>query len=110
MCTVCFAEDLNTDLAKIRAVCTNLLGSGAMADDKTESGGDRAHYLRRHAAGRHCREELSQSTARFDDYGRHSETEPQASADARVLGDPLRQNLPGHEAILYLAQPCHVGA
>jgi hypothetical protein len=37
MCTVCFAEDLNTDLAKTRAVCTNLLGSGAMADDKTES-------------------------------------------------------------------------
>jgi hypothetical protein len=35
---VCFAEDLDADLANTRAICTNLLGSGAVADDKTESG------------------------------------------------------------------------
>jgi hypothetical protein len=32
---ICFAEDLDADLG---AICTNLLGCGAMADDKTESG------------------------------------------------------------------------
>jgi hypothetical protein len=95
---ICLAEDLDADLAKTRAICTNLLGCGAVADDKTEVIG--VHYLPRHGAGLHCREELSQSTARFSDYGRHSETEPQASAEARVMGDPLRQDLPGYEAIL----------
>lgn len=35
---VCFEEDLPTDLQRTRDICTNLLGSGAVADDKTESG------------------------------------------------------------------------
>jgi hypothetical protein len=35
---VCFAEDVDADLAKTRNICTSLLGSGAVADDKTESG------------------------------------------------------------------------
>jgi hypothetical protein len=35
---VCFSEDVNAELAKTRNICTSLLGSGAMADDKTESG------------------------------------------------------------------------
>jgi hypothetical protein len=35
---ICFAGDLDADLVKTRAICTNLLGCGAVADDKTESG------------------------------------------------------------------------
>jgi hypothetical protein len=35
---VCFVGDLDTDLSRTRAICTSLLGSGAVADDKTESG------------------------------------------------------------------------
>ena len=35
---VCFAEDVDTDLRKTRDICTSLLGSGAVADDKTEIG------------------------------------------------------------------------
>jgi hypothetical protein len=35
---VCFASDLEKDLVKARHVCTDLLGSGAVADDKTEKG------------------------------------------------------------------------
>ena len=35
---VCFAEDVEKDLAKTREICTSLLGSGAVADDKTETG------------------------------------------------------------------------
>ena len=35
---VCFAEDVDEDLRVTRAVCTDLLGSGAVADDKTEVG------------------------------------------------------------------------
>jgi hypothetical protein len=35
---VCFADDLESDLAITRGVCTDLLGSGAVADDKTEHG------------------------------------------------------------------------
>ena len=35
---VCFASDLESDLAITRRVCTDLLGSGAVADDKTEHG------------------------------------------------------------------------
>ena len=35
---VCFAVDLESDLAITRGICTDLLGSGAVADDKTEHG------------------------------------------------------------------------
>lgn len=35
---VCFEKDLHADLAEARRVCTDLLGSGAVADDKTEYG------------------------------------------------------------------------
>ena len=35
---VCFAGDLESDLAITRGICTDLLGSGAVADDKTEHG------------------------------------------------------------------------
>jgi hypothetical protein len=35
---VCFADDLESDLAITRGICTDLLGSGAVADDKTEHG------------------------------------------------------------------------
>ena len=35
---VCFAEDVEEDLARTREICTSLLGSGAVADDKTETG------------------------------------------------------------------------
>ena len=35
---VCFAEDVAQDLVKTRDICTSLLGSGAVADDKTETG------------------------------------------------------------------------
>ena len=35
---VCFADDVEQDLAKTREICTSLLGSGAVADDKTETG------------------------------------------------------------------------
>jgi hypothetical protein len=35
---VCFAEDVDQDLARTRDICTSLLGSGAVADDKTETG------------------------------------------------------------------------
>ena len=35
---VCFVGDVDTDLARTRDICTSLLGSGAVADDKTESG------------------------------------------------------------------------
>ena len=34
----CFAEDVDQDLARTRDICTSLLGSGAVADDKTETG------------------------------------------------------------------------
>jgi hypothetical protein len=34
---VCFAEDLESDLAATRGIWTALLGSGAVADDKTET-------------------------------------------------------------------------
>ena len=32
---MCFAEDVAQDLARTRSTCTSLLGSGAVADDKT---------------------------------------------------------------------------
>lgn len=35
---VCFEEDVESDLCRTRDICTNLLGSGAVADDKTEVG------------------------------------------------------------------------
>ena len=35
---VCFEEDLAEDLVCAREVCTDLLGSSAVADDKTEWG------------------------------------------------------------------------
>lgn len=35
---VCFADEVDTDLATTREICTSLLGSGAVADDKTEKG------------------------------------------------------------------------
>lgn len=35
---ICFADDLDADLAQTRNICTSLLGSGSVADDKTESG------------------------------------------------------------------------
>ena len=35
---VCFEEDISEDLVRARAICTDLLGSSAVADDKTESG------------------------------------------------------------------------
>jgi hypothetical protein len=35
---VCFADTLELDLAITRAICTNLLGPGAVTDDKTEHG------------------------------------------------------------------------
>jgi hypothetical protein len=35
---VCFAEDLEVDLARAKDICTSLLGPGSVADDKTESG------------------------------------------------------------------------
>lgn len=35
---VCFADDVDKDLAEARRICTSLLGSGAVADDKTETG------------------------------------------------------------------------
>ena len=35
---VCFEADMVKDLARAREVCTALLGSSAVADDKTESG------------------------------------------------------------------------
>ena len=35
---VCFEEDLAEDLVRARGVCTDLLGSSAVADDKTEWG------------------------------------------------------------------------
>ena len=35
---ICFVQDLDSDLTTTRAICTSLLGSGAVADDKTESG------------------------------------------------------------------------
>ena len=35
---VCFADALELDLAIARAICTNLLGPGAVTDDKTEHG------------------------------------------------------------------------
>ena len=33
-----FADDIAADIAATRSICTDLLGSGAVADDKTESG------------------------------------------------------------------------
>jgi hypothetical protein len=35
---VCFVEDVAQDLVETRNICTSLLGSGAVADDKTETG------------------------------------------------------------------------
>ena len=35
---VCFADTLELDLAIARAICTNLLGPGAVTDDKMEHG------------------------------------------------------------------------
>ena len=35
---ICFVKDLDSDLALTRNICTALLGSGAVADDKTEHG------------------------------------------------------------------------
>jgi hypothetical protein len=35
---VCFAEDLDADLARTKLICTDLLGPGSVADDKTEFG------------------------------------------------------------------------
>ena len=35
---VCFADNVDEDLARTRSICTSLLGSGAVADDKTEQG------------------------------------------------------------------------
>ena len=35
---VCFVDQLDVDLATTRTICTDLLGSGAVADDKTEHG------------------------------------------------------------------------
>ena len=35
---VCFAEDIDDDLRRTREICTDLLGSCAVADDKTEVG------------------------------------------------------------------------
>ena len=35
---VCFVGDVDADLLRTRDICTSLLGSGAVADDKTESG------------------------------------------------------------------------
>jgi hypothetical protein len=35
---VCMLGDLESDLALTRSICTSLLGSGAVADDKTEHG------------------------------------------------------------------------
>ena len=35
---VCLEQDLPSDLQRTRSICTDLLGSGAVADDKTESG------------------------------------------------------------------------
>jgi hypothetical protein len=35
---VCFVDDVVTDLAMTRDICTSLLGTGSVADDKTEYG------------------------------------------------------------------------
>jgi hypothetical protein len=35
---VCFAEDVDSELSLTRGICTSLLGSGAVADDKTKFG------------------------------------------------------------------------
>jgi hypothetical protein len=35
---VCFAAEVESDLSYTRGICTSLLGSGAVADDKTEHG------------------------------------------------------------------------
>jgi hypothetical protein len=35
---VCFAREVKADLDETRRICTDLLGSGAVADDKTETG------------------------------------------------------------------------
>jgi hypothetical protein len=35
---VCFAHDVDKDLVETRRICTSLLGPGAVADDKTETG------------------------------------------------------------------------
>jgi hypothetical protein len=35
---VCFVEEVTADLATMKRICTDLLGSGSVADDKTESG------------------------------------------------------------------------
>jgi hypothetical protein len=35
---VCFVDDVATDLAMTKDICTSLLGSGSVADDKTEYG------------------------------------------------------------------------
>jgi hypothetical protein len=35
---ICFAEDLEADLARTKDICTSLLGPGSVADDKTEFG------------------------------------------------------------------------
>jgi hypothetical protein len=36
--SVCFVGDLDAVFSRTSAICTSLLGSGAVADDKTESG------------------------------------------------------------------------
>jgi hypothetical protein len=35
---VCFADDVDKDPAETRRICTILIGPGAVADDKTETG------------------------------------------------------------------------
>jgi hypothetical protein len=35
---ICLAKDVDSDLRDTRRICTDLLGSGAVADDKTETG------------------------------------------------------------------------
>jgi hypothetical protein len=35
---ICFKDDVDSDLSTTRGICTALLGSGAVADDKTEQG------------------------------------------------------------------------
>ena len=35
---ICFADQVESDMAVTRRICTNLLGPGAVVDDKSESG------------------------------------------------------------------------
>ena len=107
---VCFAEDVEEDLARTREICTSLLGSGAVADDKTETGTrlDIIGY-KRDQASKHRQEELSDGITRIRRYGRDEAPQSTHGTAAGVLGHWIRENMSGHATVLRRTECTDVG-